>query len=91
MSPHEQKKGSDHEHSSDRVVFFVDKQKFTADREKLTPRFILTQLVKEDPAVTVLVLVEGTKTTKLTDLDTPIEMKNGMHFTLFHTGPTTVS
>lgn len=71
--------------------FFIDKEPFDASSDDLTPRQILTDYAKEDPTQTVLVLVHGKDRTKLTDLDTPIELKNGMRFTLLHQGPTPVS
>jgi hypothetical protein len=74
-----------------RVVFFIDKAKFTADTNVLTPREILTEYAKEDPSQTTLVRVLGKDKEKLQDLDNPIEVKDGTHFTVLHHGPTPVS
>ena len=74
-----------------RIVFFIDKEKFETDQEKLAVRTLLVDFAKEDPAETTLVLKDGTELKKLTDLDQVIEMKNGMHFVVYHNGPTPVS
>ncbi|MGH7518853.1 MAG: hypothetical protein ACREOC_15540 [Gemmatimonadales bacterium] len=75
----------------DQVVFFIDKVKFVSEDSMLTPRQILTDFAKEDPEQTTLVLVHGSERTKLVNLDDPIEVKNGTHFTVLHNGPTPVS
>lgn len=77
--------------ANNKTVFFIDKTKYTAETDQLTPREILTEFAKEDPTQTILVRVEGSSRTKLTDLDTPIEVKDGTHFTILHQGPTPVS
>jgi hypothetical protein len=74
----------------DHVNFFIDQEKFTAT-SPITPRRIITEFAKEDPAVTTLVLIHGNDRTKMEDIDTPFELKNGTHFTTLHRGPTTVS
>lgn len=79
------------DNGNEKVVFFIDKEKFTSDTSQLTPRTILTQYAKEDPAETTLVRKEDAGTEKLTELDTPIEVKNGTKFSVLHNGPTTVS
>ncbi len=73
------------------IHFFIDKEKFTSDTARLTPRRILTDFAKEDPAQTVLVRIEGKDRIKLEQLDVEIEVANGTHFTILHLGPTTVS
>lgn len=73
------------------VVFFIDKAKFEADTDMLTPREILTDYAKEDPTQTTLVRVVGKEKQKLENLDTPIEVKDGTHFSVLHNGPTPVS
>lgn len=73
------------------VVFFIDKAKFEADTNMLTPREILRDYAKEDPAQTTLAQVVGREKQKLENLDTPIEVKDGTHFTVLHNGPTPVS
>jgi hypothetical protein len=76
--------------NDDHVTFFIDQEKFTAT-SPITPRRIITEFAKEDPTVTTLVLIHGNDRTKLEDIDTPFELKNGTHFTTLHRGPTTVS
>lgn len=76
---------------NDKTVFFIDKVKFTSDTKLLTPRQLLVEFAKEDASQTILVRVDGPDRTKLTDLDTPFEVKDGTHFTILHQGPTTVS
>lgn len=77
--------------SSEKVVFFIDKEKFNSETSLLTPRTILTEYAKENPAETTLIRKDGSGTEKLTELDTPIEVKDGTKFTVLHNGPTTVS
>ncbi len=72
------------------IVFFIDKQQFTTDREKLTATELLRDYAEEDPSETTLVLKEGNNLTKFNDND-EVSLKNGMHFVVFHDGPTTVS
>ena len=74
-----------------KVVFFIDKEKFISDTSQLTPRTILKEYAKENPGETSLVRNEGSGTEKLTGLDTPIEVKDGTKFSVLHNGPTTVS
>jgi hypothetical protein len=76
---------------TEKRVFFIDKSKFTAEVTQLTPRQILTDYAKEDPTLSVLVLIAGKDRIKLEALDTPFELKDGSHFTILHQGPTTVS
>jgi hypothetical protein len=74
----------------EKVVFFIDKERFTSDTPWLSPRTILVDYAKEpDPTKVTLVRKPGTE--KLTDLDTPIEVKDGTHFTILDNGPTPVS
>lgn len=75
----------------DRVVFFIDKAKFVADTSRLTPRTILVDYAKENPAETTLVRINGPDREKLQNLDVGIEVKDGTHFAVLHNGPTTVS
>jgi hypothetical protein len=84
-------KGGQEGHEGHRIVFFIGKEKFEVTDEHLTVRVLLTQYAKEDPNETVLALKHGDHVHKYTNLDEVIEVKSGMHFTVFHTGPTTVS
>ena len=79
------------EKGPDRVVFFIDKEKFTVDVQRLTVKQLIEDYAKEDTSKTTLGLKEGNQTTKYTDLNQIVELKNGMHFVLFHNEPTPVS
>lgn len=72
------------------IVVFVDQQKVGLEDRAYTPRELLT-VAGEDPEQTTLVLKHGNDLTKLTDLDKPVELKNGLHFVVFHNAPTPVS
>ena len=65
-------------------------QKLDLEDHPYTPRQLL-MLAEEDPNETTLVRKHGHETEKLTDLDTPIELKNGEHFVVYHNTPTPVS
>jgi hypothetical protein len=73
----------------DKIVFFIDKEKFTTDDERQTAAQLL-KLAKEDPAETTLVLKHGNDLTRFKD-DEEVILKNGMRFVVFHDGPTPVS
>ncbi len=73
------------------IVFFIDKQKFTVEEgRQYTVRDLLV-LAGENPEETTLVIRHGKDIIKLTDLDAVVEIKNGMHFAVFHNTPTPVS
>lgn len=72
------------------VIIFIDQQQFKVENREYTPRELLT-LAGENPAETTLVLKHGHELDKLTDLDKPIGLSNGMHFVVFHNTPTPVS
>ncbi|HZQ20454.1 MAG TPA: hypothetical protein VFA90_17300 [Terriglobales bacterium] len=74
-----------------KIVFFIDKEKFTVDVDQLTVRQLIVDFAKENPATTILGFKEGNQTKKFTNLDEVIRLKDGMHFVLFHTEPTPVS
>lgn len=74
-----------------KTVFFIDKEKFETDQEYLSVKTLLVEFAKEDPASTTLVLKKGSELIKLTNLEQLIEMKDGMHFLVYHNGPTPVS
>ena len=73
-----------------KIEFFIEKQEFKTDQEKFTARVLLRDYAGEDPDKTTLVLKQGNDITKFKDDDT-IYLKNGMHFVVFHDGPTPVS
>jgi len=71
------------------IVFFIDQQRFmTQDPEQSSAA--LLRLAGEDPAETTLVLKHGNELTKYAD-DEIVKLENGMHFVVFHDGPTPVS
>lgn len=72
-----------------KTVFFIDKKKFETTDEKLSVKQILVDCGGYDPAKHVLVLKKDQ--VELKDLDQLIEMKNGMHFTVFSIEPNPVS
>jgi hypothetical protein len=72
------------------IIVFIDQQKFELEDRPYTPRELLT-LAGENPAETTLALKHGNEITKYENLDDPIVIKNGMHFVVFHNGPTPVS
>lgn len=72
------------------IVIFIDQQQFKLEDREYTPRELLT-LAGDDPPETTLVLKHGNELTKLTDLDKPIQLKNGEHFVVYHNSPTPVS
>lgn len=73
-----------------KIVFFIDKQQFKTEIEKQSARVLLSEFAEEEPDETTLVLKKGNNLTKLDD-DEIICLKNGMHFVVFHDGPTPVS
>jgi hypothetical protein len=73
------------------ITFFIEKEKFTVEVETLTVKQLLEDYAKEDSTKTTLGLKEGNKTPKYTDLNASVELKNGMHFVIFHNEPTPVS
>lgn len=73
------------------IVFFIDKQKFEAEQSKILAKDLLSEYANEDPAETTLVLKHGNDLTKYEDDNEVVHLENGMHFVVFHDGPTTVS
>ena len=72
------------------VVIHIDQQKFELEPRAHTARELLV-LAAENPAETTLVLKHGHELKKFENADVSIEVKNGMHFVVFHNGPTPVS
>ena len=73
------------------TVFFIDQQKFRIEETSLTVRVLLEDYAKEDPSQTVLVLKKGNELKRLENLNEVVELENGLHFIVFHEGPTQVS
>src|SRR5207237_3123069 len=72
------------------VVIFIDQQKFKVQERDYTARELLV-LAGENPAETTLVLKHGNELKKFENPDEGVDIKNGMHFVVFHNGPTPVS
>lgn len=72
------------------IVFFIDKQKFSTTNKKESAGVLLGEYANEDQDETTLVLKKGNDLTKYDD-DEIICLENGMHFIVFHDGPTPVS
>ena len=79
------------EKKPEKIIFFIDKEKFTVELTELTVRRLIVDYAKEDPTKTTLGLKQGNQTPKYNDLDEVVQLKNGMHFVLFHNDPTPVS
>lgn len=72
------------------AIIHIDQQKFELEDRAYTARELLT-LAGENPTETTLVLKHGNELKKFENPDEPIDVKNGMHFVVFHNGPTPVS
>lgn len=79
------------EKHSKKIVFFIGKTKHETENKELTPRELLVEFAKVFPGNFTLALKNHGGFDELTNLDDPIEMKDGMHFVLFDKTPTTVS
>lgn len=77
--------------SNNNIVFFIDKKQYKTDVTETTAKDLLIDFAKEDPVETTLVLKVGNDITKYEDNNQAITLENGMHFAVFHDGPTTVS
>ncbi len=86
-----QEKQEDKSKKPERIVYFIDKEKFETDQDQLSVRFLLVEQAKEDPSLTTLTLKDGNNTHKYTNLDELVLIKNGMKFVVFHNDPTSVS
>lgn len=71
--------------------FFVDKRKFETEKDELSVQEILVDFAEVSPKEYILALKEAGEVKEFHDLSELIEMKNGMHFSLFSNKPTTVS
>jgi hypothetical protein len=75
---------------SEKIVFFIDKQKFEWDSNQITVSKLF-ELASEDPKETTMALKEGNDIHKYTDMNATVDLKNGMKFIVFHNEPTPVS
>lgn len=76
---------------NDKVVFFIEQKKFETSEKQLTVKQILVDYGGYNPQENVLVLKHGHDLDELNNLDQVIEMKNGMHFSIFSKKPNPVS
>jgi hypothetical protein len=74
-----------------KIVFFIDQKKYETDDQTLTVKQILVDFAKVDPERYTLALKKEGGYHEYENLDEVIEMKNGMHFSLFDKKPTPVS
>ncbi|MES3034911.1 MAG: hypothetical protein V4813_13010 [Gemmatimonadota bacterium] len=74
----------------DKIVFFIDKTRFVVSVTSLTARELLRDYAEENPDETSLLLKHAGEQRKYT-ADDIVDLKNGMHFSVLHNGPTTVS
>jgi hypothetical protein len=78
-------------HEKKKIVFFIEQKKHETQEESLTVRQILVDFAKVDPERYTLALKQQGGFHEYDNLDEPIEMKEGMHFSLFDKKPTPVS
>lgn len=74
-----------------KYVFFIDKNKFETDKSRLTVQQILVDFAKVSPVTNTLAVKEHGNFRELTNLEESIELKEGMHFTVFNNDTTPVS
>lgn len=91
MEDKEMKHEESEKRGEKKVVFFIDKERYTSEEADLTVRNLLADFAKEDPAQTTLVYRHGNDLEKHTNLDEIIHLENGMKFLVYHNGPTPVS
>lgn len=80
------KNGSD----EDKIVFFIEKTRFVVSVTSLTARELLRDYAEENSDETSLLSKHAGEQRKYV-ADDVVELKNGMHFSVLHNGPTTVS
>lgn len=76
---------------NNKIIFFIDKKQFKTEITETTAKDLLTDFAKEVPVETTLILKVGNDLTKYEDDNQAITLENGMHFVVFHDGPTPVS
>ncbi|MHB1105406.1 MAG: hypothetical protein ACYCZ2_03500 [Lutibacter sp.] len=74
-----------------KITFFIGKTKHETKESTLTVKQILEDFAKVKTTEKSLALKEGNGYHEYTDINEPIDMKNGMHFVLFDKTPTTAS
>ncbi|KAF5037086.1 hypothetical protein DSECCO2_568390 [anaerobic digester metagenome] len=72
-------------------VFFIEKKKFETTEESLKVKQILVDFGGYNPQENILVLKSGNDLIELNNLDEQLDMKNGLHFTVFSKKPNSVS
>lgn len=76
---------------SEKKVFFIEKKKFETTEDQLTVKQILVDYGEYNPQENILVLKHGNDLEEYKDLNQSIDMKNGMHFSVFSQKPNPVS
>ncbi len=71
--------------------FFIDKENFDTDKSQLSVKQILVDFGKFNPSENILVLKDGNDLKELDNIEEILDMKNGMHFTVFSKKPNPVS
>jgi hypothetical protein len=79
------------EHKKNKTVFFIEKVKHETSEDTLTVREILKDFAKVNPDEFTLALKIQGNFKEFENLEESIEMKDGMHFSLFDKKPTTAS
>jgi hypothetical protein len=74
----------------EQFVIHIDSEQYKVERAEMSVRELL-QLAGENPGETSLVLRHGNDRHKYASLDEVVQMKNGLHFVVYHNTPTTVS
>lgn len=74
-----------------KIVFFIGKLKYETEKPTLTVKEILEDFAKEKSEEKSLALKQGNDHHEYTNIDEPIQMKEGMHFVLFDKTPTKAS
>jgi hypothetical protein len=71
--------------------FFIDKENFDTDKSQLSVKQILVDFGKFNLSENILVLKDGNDLKELDNIEEILDMKNGMHFTVFSKKPNPVS
>ena len=74
-----------------KIVFFIDQKKYETNDPTLTVKQLLVDFAKVDPERYTLALKKEGGYHEYENLEEVIDMKEGMHFSLFDKKPTPVS
>lgn len=90
-APKAQKNEQNNGSEKKKYVFFVDKTKHETGRSSLTVREILVDFAKVSKTSNTLAVKENGNFREFKDLNEVIELKEGLHFTVFNNDTTPVS